>query len=127
MKFLGFFFLTVLLVVLVNPWIPYWGVMILIFILGFVMKSGNLISFFAGGLGMGWAWMGQGLYISLSTGSDLSDKMAGIFGVGSGVMMLILTGVLGFLLGSFSGLAGNLLRKIFHREQRDIYRGPVSY
>ncbi|WP_297337049.1 hypothetical protein [Algoriphagus sp.] len=127
MKFLGFFILVILLVLLANPWLPYWGVMILLGVLSFWKNSSSSISFFAAGLGMGIAWIGVGLFISISTGSDLADNMAEIFGVGSGIAMLVLTGVLGFLLGSFSGLSGSLLRKLIQRERKDIYRGPVSY
>lgn len=127
MKFIGFFLLTLLLVVLANPWISFWGVMILIILLGFFMKAGNASAFWGGGLGMGLAWLGLGVYISFITGSDLSDKMAGVFGVGSSWIMLILSGIVGFLFGSFSGLTGNMLRRLFIREPRDIYRGPVSY
>ncbi|MGM0944222.1 MAG: hypothetical protein ACQEW9_03500 [Bacteroidota bacterium] len=125
MKFPSYFLSVVLLVALVSFWQPYWVVMIVIFAFGILITSRKATSFWGGGLGMAVAWLGQGVFISIKTGGKLADKIADIFGVSSGLWMLMLTVLLGFLLGSFSALSSNLLRKILKRERKDIYRGPL--
>lgn len=123
MKFIIFTILTLVLVVFVNPLIPYWGVMILIGLLGVLISPKPAAAFLGGGLGMGLAWLGQSLYIGITTSSTLPDKMAQIMGLSSGMVLVAMTGILGFLLGAFSGLTGTLLRKITSYQPRNVYRG----
>ncbi len=80
-------------------------------------------SFLATGLGMGLAWLGQSLYLSIMTGSPLPNRMGELMGLGSGMSLVGITAVLGFLLGGFSGLTGSLLRRLFRRQPDNLYRG----
>lgn len=123
MKFFGFLVVTVLVVVFANPFIPYWGVMISLFILAILLKPGNSASFWGGGFGMAMSWIGLSLYLTIQSGSDLPDKMAQILGAPSGTVLVVATGIIGFLLGSLSSLSGNLFRNIIKKRPTDIYRG----
>lgn len=123
MKFILFTFLTALLVVVFNPFLPYWAVMIFILILSALLGNKGAGSFFAGGLGMSLAWVGQSIYVSAMSGSQLPEKMGELMGLGSDMALFVLTGILGFLLGAFSALSGSLLRKLFKRKPDNIYGG----
>ncbi|MFC5624659.1 hypothetical protein [Algoriphagus winogradskyi] len=123
MKFILFTFLTAVLVLIFNPFLPYWSVMIIIAIFAALIDNGGVAAFFAGGLGMGLAWLGQSIYISTFSGSSLPDKMGELMGFGSEMPLLALTGILGFLLGAFSALTGSLLRNLFKRKPDNIYGG----
>lgn len=123
MKFITFFFVTVIIVVILNPFLPYWMIMILIGLMAALLGVTGANAFFAGGLGMGLAWLGQTIFISISTGSPLADSMAELMGLGTGMAMHILTGFLGFLLGSFSAWTGSLLKNILKRRPDNIYKG----
>ncbi|NVJ87442.1 MAG: hypothetical protein HWE15_14125 [Algoriphagus sp.] len=123
MKFLVYLFLATALVLILNPFIPFWGVMIGLGVLALLLKPGGAAAFFGGGFGMGIAWMGLAFYLTAETGSSLPDKMAQLFGLGNGTLLLLATGFLGFLLGSFSSWSGQLLRNVFKRKPENIYMG----
>jgi hypothetical protein len=123
MKFIAFFFVSILIVVFINPIVPFWVIMILIALAAALLGAKGVDAFFAGGLAMGLAWLGQTIYISITSASQLSDSMSELMGLGTGMVMHILTGVLGFLLGSFSAWTGSLLRNVFKRRPNNIYKG----
>ncbi|WP_339878983.1 hypothetical protein [uncultured Algoriphagus sp.] len=123
MKFIFFTFLTALIVLVFNPFLPYWSVMLLIFIFAAIIGNKGAGAFFAGGLGMGLVWLGQSIYISTVSGSSLPNKMGELMGFGNEIALFAITGVLGFLLGAFSALSGSFFRKLFKRKPDNIYGG----
>ncbi|MCE7055312.1 hypothetical protein LZF95_11550 [Algoriphagus sp. AGSA1] len=122
MKFVLFVFLTALLVMLLNPFLAFWAVMLGIAILAAISNIKGTGAFFAGGLGMGLMWLGQTIYISTVSGSSLPDKIGGLMGVGNEFILFAFTGVLGFFLGAFSALCGSSFRKLLRRKPDNIYR-----
>lgn len=76
-----------------------------------------------GGLGMGLTWSGQCIYLDIVSNSSLPDKMGELMGLGSGMMLVALTGGIGFLLGAFSGWTGTLFRRTLLKNPENIYRG----
>lgn len=123
MRFILFVLLVLGIVVFLNPVFPYWVIMILIGSLSALLGLSGIQGFLAGGLGYGLAWLGQALFIGTTTGSDLPNRMGELMGLGSGMTIAGLTGVIGFLLGSFSALTGSLLRKLFLKKPDNLYRG----
>lgn len=123
MRFIGLSLAVVLLVGIFNAFSPYWIVMILIGIISAVFGLNGGSSFMAGGLGMGLVWIALSFYLSIESGSDLPQKMAELLGVGSGMTLVAITGIIGFLLGGFSAMTGSLFRKVTKREPNNIYRG----
>lgn len=123
MKFILVTFLAALLVIVFNPYLSYWAVMILIALLAAFIDIRGAGAFFGGGLGMGLAWMGHSIYVSTISGSHLPEKMGELMGLGSELALFVLTGLLAFLLGAFSALCGSLFRKIFKRKPDNIYGG----
>ncbi|WP_296702972.1 hypothetical protein [Algoriphagus sp.] len=123
MKFLSLTILSALIVVFLNPFFPFWVVMVLIGILSAVLGAKAFVSFLAGGIGMGLSWLGQTVFLSYQTGSSLPDQMAEIMGLGSGVALSAITGVIGLMLGGFSACSGSLFRKLFKNKPDNIYKG----
>ena len=123
MKFLLFTLLSALVVVFLNIVAPYWMVMIAVTALAALIRPTVWGGFLGGGLGMGLVWLGQTLYISAVTSSTLPDKMGALMGLGSGLSLMLLTAVLGFILGGFSGLLGVMFRNLVQKKRRDVYLG----
>jgi hypothetical protein len=72
---------------------------------------------------MGLVWLGQTVYISAVTSSTLPDKMGALMGLGSGPSLMLLTAVLGFILGGCSGLLGVMFRNLVQKKPTDVYLG----
>jgi hypothetical protein len=123
MKFLLFTLLSALVVVFLNIVAPYWMVMIAVTALAALIRPTVWGGFFGGGLGMGLVWLGQTLYISAVTSSTLPDKMGSLMGLGSGLSLMLLTAVLGFILGGCSGLLGVKFRNLIQKKPTDVYLG----
>lgn len=123
MKFLLFTLLSALVVIFLNIVAPYWAVMIALTVLAGIIRPSGWGGFFGGGLGMGLIWLGQTVYISAVTSSTLPDKMGALMGLGSGLNLMLLTAVLGFILGGFSGLLGVMFRNLVQKNRRDVYLG----
>ena len=123
MKFLLFTLLSALVVVFLNIVAPYWMVMIAVTALAALIRPTVWGGFLGGGLGMGLVWLGQTLYISAVTSSTLPDKMGALMGLGSGLSLMLLTAVLGFILGGCSGLLGVKFRNLIQKKPSDVYLG----
>ena len=123
MKFLLFTLLSALLVVFLNIVSPYWVVMIALTVLAGLIRPSVWGGFLGGGLGMGLVWLGQTVYISTVTSSTLPDKMGALMGLGSGLSLMVLTAVLGFILGGCSGLLGVMFRNLVQKKRTDVYLG----
>lgn len=115
--------MTAILVVFLNPIVPYWGVMIGVGALSALIYPNGIGGFFGGGLGMGLTWLGQSIYLGITSGSPLPDQMGELMGLGSGMTLVAVTGVLGFLLGAFSGLSGVLFRNMLKKDPQNVYKG----
>lgn len=123
MRFILFLLFTIGIVVFLNPFFPYWVIMVLLSIVSAMFGLSGLQSFLATGLGMGLAWLGQAIFISTTTGSSLPNKIGELMGLGSGMTVVGVTAIIGFLLGGFSGLTGSLFRSLFRKKPDNLYRG----
>lgn len=123
MRFIFLTILTSIIVLFLNPIIPFWVIMVLIGGLSALIYPNAIGGFFGGGLGMGLAWFGQGIYLAISTSSSLPDRMGELMGMGSSMSLVAITGLLGFVLGGFSGWTGILFRNMMRKTPQNVYRG----
>jgi hypothetical protein len=123
MRFIFLTILTAILVVFLNPVTVYWIVMICIALLSAALNPTAIGSFMGAGLGMGLTWVGQCIYLEITTGSSLPAQMGELLGVGSGGTLVVITGTLGFLLGAFSGWTGVLFRRVFIEDHQGVNAG----
>lgn len=123
MRFIFLTILTVILVVFLNPVAPFWVVMIGIGMLSALIYPNGIGGFLGGGLGLGLTWLGLSIYLGITTSSSLPDRMGDLMGLGSGMTLIGLTGVVGFLLGAFSGWTGVLFRNMLQKSPENVYKG----
>jgi|SRR5690606_38632040 len=121
MRFIFLTILTAILVVFVNAVTPYWIVMIGIALLSAILYPSGIGAFMGAGLGMGLTWMGQCVFLQITTGSSLPTQMGELMGVGSGSTLIAATSVIGFLLGAFSGWTGVMFRRMFIKDRQEFY------
>ena len=121
-KFLILFILVAVTVYIIGPYIPYWGLMILVAIISFFIGASPSISFFGSGFSFGLVWLILSIWISIDTQSDLPKSMSELMGLSNDNLLWFITGIVGFIIGSFSGLTGGMLNRILQRKDSGAYR-----
>jgi hypothetical protein len=87
---------------------PWWSVAIAAFTGALLLNS--RMNFLAGFLGVGVLWGMKALIADLSASSDLADRVARIFMLYNKALLLLITCVLGGLVGGFASMTGGALR-----------------
>ncbi|WP_373497338.1 hypothetical protein [Aquiflexum sp.] len=121
-RFFGLVILTAFIVYFIGPYFPFWGLMILVALVTFLVGASPLTSFFGSGLPFGLVWLSLSVWISIDSGSELPIKMAELMGHSNDNMLWFAAGLIGFIIGGFSGLTGSLFRKILQKRDNGIYR-----
>jgi hypothetical protein len=88
--------------------LPWWSVAIAAFAGGYFFRTGA--NFFAGLLAISLLWLITSLFIDLSAGAPLTERVAAIFNL-SKPLLFFLTCVIGGLVGGFAAMTGSALRK----------------
>lgn len=98
-------------------YLPFWSLPVSCFVLGFLTAPVNRSAFWAGFLGIFFLWSGLALFLDLGNESILSQRVVQLFPVpSSSLLLIIMTGVIGGLLGGMASKTGDLLRRFFIRE-----------
>jgi hypothetical protein len=112
MKFLIQFFVTIIICFLLQCFLPWWTMALGAFVGGYFGKNKGYISFFIGLLAVGLLWLGMAYFIDITTHSILTLKVNKLLPVNA----LVMTALVGGLVGGFAALTGALLnyRRDFH-------------
>lgn len=112
------FILSILLVGLVTfaigiyGTLPWWSFVVTNLIIAIALPIRPMQSFAAGALGVGALWAGLAFGIDLANNHILSTKVAQILPLGGSYIALILvTALVGALLGGLGSLTGSFVRK----------------
>jgi hypothetical protein len=87
---------------------PWWSVAIAAFIGGLLLHT--RMNFLAGFVGIGLLWGMKALIADLSASSDLADRVARIFLLYDKAILLLVTCLLGALVGGFASMTGGAVR-----------------
>ena len=98
-----------LLAGILQYYFPWWTMAIAAFVVGFLFASSGWKSFVAGLLGVGLLWFVVALYLDQQTQSILSEKVARLFPTKNVPLLMLLTSLLGGLVGGFASLTGSVL------------------
>jgi len=101
---------------------PWWGVMISSALATILIFNKGLSSFFAGFIGLGTLWFYLAYSIDTANQSLLSSKVAALFGLSTGMQMVLITALLGAIIGGVSALTGSYFIAIFKKTK--INRSP---
>ena len=117
MRFLLLFIASGLATWLLGPFLPYWGIMLIIAVFASLVGGNGLTAFFAGALGMGGAWLLVSLLITFHDATGFPHKMAEIMGFEQALSLVGLTFLLGFLIGGLGALTGNFFRRLLEKDR----------
>lgn len=92
--------------------LPWWSFVVTNFIIALAIPQKPLVSFLTGALGVGAIWEGLATGIDMANNHLLSSKVAQILPLnGSYVLLIVITALIGFLLGGMASLTAAYLRK----------------
>jgi|AntRauTorcE11898_2_1112593.scaffolds.fasta_scaffold14683_2 ABC-type multidrug transport system fused ATPase/permease subunit len=97
---------------LLSLFLPWWSAFIPGFILGAILAKSGWHAFNWGFAGIGVLWLIQTLYIHISSDGILTTRIADLFSLPAPVLVIIITVLIGGLIGGCSTLTGYLFRKI---------------
>jgi hypothetical protein len=111
MKFLVSVILTAVLSFISGLYLPWWGIAIVAFLVALLIHQFAWKAFFSGLLGVFFLWAGIAWWIDYRNSGILSQKVAAVLPLGGNSLLLILvTGLIGGLVGGFAAMAGSFLR-----------------
>ena len=112
MKFIGSLLITTLLCCVLGLFFPWWTIAVAGFASGIFIAMTPWKSFLAGFFGVFLFWGGLAFWIDLKNDHILSSKIAEVFPLrGNYFLLLLLTALIGALVGGFSALTASLLRR----------------
>ncbi len=110
--------LVVLLSYLAQFFMPWWGAMIAAALATIMVYSKGFSSFLAGFIGLGGLWFILAQRLDSANQSLLSSKVAALLGLGSSMQLIVVTALIGALIGGFSSLTGSLFVSMLKKEKK---------
>lgn len=113
MRFLIVLILNILATALLLHFLPWWTTMIFAFLTIFMLPLKKVSAFLATGIGNGLCWIGIAAMKDFENGHLLSKKVAELMNFPSFLLLLLISGIIGFVTGGLGGFAAANLRSIF--------------
>ena len=112
------FFISILLIALLSftacLFLPWWLIAITSFFVAFAIPQKAGLAFLAGFIALFLLWAGLSFWISASNNHLLAHKISVLFIKADNPMLLIIvTGIIGGLVGGLGSLTGRHFRKLF--------------
>ena len=108
MNFAAIFILTGLL----QLFAPWWVIALVPFLVNLLLPRSAAAAFWQSLLAVALVWLGYGFYLHLVSGGSMSNRIAEIFTLPNGLVLLAIATIAGGLVGGLAGLSGYLIRKI---------------
>lgn len=97
---------------LLQLYLPWWSIAFAGFLISFILSSSVVSSFFAGFLGISIYWGALAFFIDNANNHILSTRVAEIFSLPNSAILILITAIVGGLIGGFGALTGSQLRNI---------------
>ncbi|PWN05615.1 hypothetical protein [Rhodohalobacter mucosus] len=96
-----------------NLFMPWWSALLPALAVGMWMLNSASKAFFTGLAAGGAAWLIQALYVHIANDGILTSRIADVMQIGSPILVLLLTFVIGGLVSGTGTLVGYQFRTIF--------------
>jgi uncharacterized membrane protein len=112
MKFGISILLTIVLSFALGLYLPFWSAGLVAFLVAVFIYQKPGLAYLAGFLGILLFWGLLAWWIDAQNNSILSQRMATLFPLGgSSALLILITAIVGAIIGGLSALSGNFLRK----------------
>lgn len=114
MKFINTLFLMALLSFSLCIFLPWWSIAIACFLVALCIPQKNWVSFIAGFISLFLLWYGLSFWMSFQNGHILANRMSKlILQQENSFLLVMITALIGGVIGGMAALSGSLIRKIF--------------
>jgi hypothetical protein len=111
MRFLLSILLTAAFSFIAGLFLPWWSIALIAFLVALFIPQRISWAFLSGLLGIFLLWTLIASWIDIKNHSNLSHKIAELFKLGgSSVLLILVTALIGGLVGGFAAMAGSSLR-----------------
>ncbi len=93
----------------------WWWVMAVPFVYGLTFAGSGWRAIRDGFLSAGLLWFGSGVFFYVAGGALIAKRMAGMFGLGLGWLMVIVTTLVAGLAAALAAYAGHAVKTIFKK------------
>jgi uncharacterized membrane protein len=112
MKFGFSILLTIIVSFAAGLYLPFWSAALVAFLVALFIYQKPGMAYLAGFLGILLFWGLLAWWIDAQNNSILSHRMATLFPLGgSSALLILITAIVGAIIGGLSALSGNFLRK----------------
>ena len=111
MKFFVSILITGLLAFSCGLYLPWWSVAVATFIVASLIYQPPLVSFLTGFCAVLLLWFGLILKINAANENILADKVSTVMGMRASYVLVIISCIIGAVVGGLGALTGSLLRK----------------
>ena len=106
---------------LCSMYLPWWTLLMISALLGFLITGNNFNVFLSGFLGIGLLWLITAWKVDIETSSIISSKMIRNFPFDDINLLIVLTGFLGGCIGGFGAMTGNSFRQLFIKKKEKSF------
>ena len=111
-----FIIIAILVYITQSIFASWWWIAVVSFVAAILVGRSKWEAFLSGFLGVAAVWVAQSFFVNQANEGLLAEKIAQIFKLPSGEWLLVITGVIGGLVGAFSALSGYSLRAILNKK-----------
>lgn len=123
MKFLFQTILTALLSYAAEHFFPWWSVVICALVVAIGFDLNKITAFLGGFVAVSLLWMLVATIIDVKTNAILSNKIALLLGLQSTTSLILLTGMIGGIVGGLGALSGQQIRTLLKKEEQErVYK-----
>jgi hypothetical protein len=113
MRFILALLLTATIGFLAGLRLEWWSIALVAFLVALLIPQTIARAFLSGFLGVFCLWAVLALLIDAKNGSRLSNEIAELFKLGgSSILLILVTGLIGGVVGGFAAMAGSSLRPV---------------
>ncbi len=114
MRFILATLLTALISFIAGLFLSWWSIAVVAFVVALLLPQSITKGFLAGFLGIFLLWAILAFWIDVKNEHILSQKIAQLFSLGdSSFLLILITALIGALVGGFAAMSGSSLRRVF--------------
>ncbi len=103
---------------IVSPFVPWWGFVVVAFLVGLGLGKTGMQSFYTGFIAIAVVWLVNMIVRNMINDGILLGKIAELFPTPNGFVLMILTAILGGIVGGLAAATGGTGRQIFIKQKR---------